>query len=105
MIRAMATGKIPEGFHSLTPYLTVKDAKNMIEVYKKGLGAEVVDCAEQDGKVMNAQLKVGDSIFMLNDEFPDYGALSPASTGHSSSNIHVYVNDVDALYQRMQDAG
>lgn len=105
-LRAMAKGTIPEGFHTLTPYITVKDAKAAIVLYQRALGAEVLDrSAGEDGKIMNAQLRVGDSIFMLNDEFPEYGVLSPATIGGTGSTVHVYVEDVDELYHQMVDAG
>ncbi len=73
---------VPEGFHTLTPHLTVRDADKALEFYKNALGAEVLHVARMpDGKVMHASLRVGDSMLMLNEEAPEYGTLSPLSTG------------------------
>jgi PhnB protein len=97
---------IPEGFNSLTPYLIVDGADAAIELYKKALGAEVVSVHKMpDGKVLNAQLKIGNSMLMLNDEWPDYGALGPKKIGNTAVTIHVYVEDVDASWQKALDAG
>ena len=97
---------IPEGFHTLTPYLVVDGAAAAIELYQKALGAEVVSSSPTpDGKIMNAQLKIGNSMLMLNDEFPDYGVFGPKKVGSTSVTIHMYVEDVDAAWQRAVDAG
>jgi uncharacterized glyoxalase superfamily protein PhnB len=72
---------VPAGFHTLTPHLTVRDADRALEFYKNALGAEVLHVARMpDGKVMHAGLRIGDSMLMLNEESPEYGALSPLST-------------------------
>lgn len=102
----MAVSPIPEGFNTLTPYLVVDGAEAAAELYVKGLGAEIVSVAKTpDGKVMNAQLKIGNSMLMLNDEFPDFGALGPKKVGGTSVTIHMYVEDVDAAWQKAIDAG
>jgi uncharacterized glyoxalase superfamily protein PhnB len=102
----MAAKPIPEGFHTLTPYLTVKDAPRAIEFYKQAFGAEVRGIHyAPDGKIMNADLKIGDSILLLNEEFPDMGAKSPQSLGGSPVTVHIYVEDVDKLFKQAQAAG
>src|SRR3989442_15687512 len=73
---------VPEGFHTLTPHITVRDATRAIDFYQKAFGAEVLRVSHgPEGKIMHADLKIGDSILMLNDEFPEWGALGPPSTG------------------------
>jgi len=103
----MAThSRIPEGFHTLTPYLVVDGAADAIALYQKAFGAEVVSSSPTpDGKIMNAQLRIGDSMLMLNDEFPDYGVVGPKKIGNTAVTIHMYVEDVDAAWQRAVDAG
>jgi len=102
----MAAKPIPEGFHTLTPYLTVKDAPRAIDFYKQAFGAEVRGTHySPDGKIMNADLKVGDSILMLAEEFPGMGAKSPLALGDSPVTIHVYVEDVDKLFNQAIAAG
>ena len=98
---------IPEGFRTLTPHLIVRNADQAIEFYKKAFGAEVLGNIARmpDGKVMHALLRIGDSNLMLNDEMPEYGALSPASGGTSSVTIHIYTPDVDAAFERATAAG
>lgn len=97
---------IPEGFHTITPYIIVDGANEAIELYQKALGAEVLSVHRMpNGKVINAQLKIGDSVFMLNDEWPDYGALGPKKVGGTSVTLHLYTEDVDKLYNRAAEAG
>lgn len=93
-------------FPTLTPYIVVAGAEKAIEVYKAGLGAEVVDVAHTpDGRVMNAQLRIGDSMLMLNDEFPDYGSLGPTHFNGSAITIHMHVDNVDPLWEQAIAAG
>jgi PhnB protein len=102
----MAVKAIPEGFHTLTPHIIVRNAAEAIEFYKKAFGAEVRDVANSpDGKIMHAALKVGDSMLMLNDEFPEWGTLSPLSTGGSGVTLHMYLENVDAAFARAISAG
>ena len=102
----MAVKPIPEGYHTLTPYLTVRDAFRAIEFYKQAFGAQERGVMKgPDGKVMHAELKIGDSIIMLGDEFPEYGALSPLSTGGAGMGLHIYVDGVDAAFDRAVKAG
>jgi PhnB protein len=97
---------VPPGFHTLTPHLTVRNAEQALEFYKKAFGAEILHLAHMpDGKVMHAALRIGDSMLMLNDEFPDHGALSPLSTGGSAVTIHIYTDNVDAAFNRAVSAG
>lgn len=102
-----AARPVPEGFHSLTPHLIVKGAKKAIDFYRRAFGAETCFCNEIPGAgtVMHAQLRIGDSLLMLNDEFPDWGVLGPDPDGRSPVTIHLYVDDVDAAWQRAVDAG
>ena len=91
----MAVKPIPEGYHSVTPYLCVKGAAQAIEFYKKGLSAtERMRISHPDGRVGHAEVQIGDSVIMLSDEFPEMGARSPQSFGGSPVSIHPYVCDV-----------
>jgi PhnB protein len=100
------TNYIPEGYHTATPYLIVSGAAAAIEFYKKALGAtEMVRFAQPDGKVGHAEIKIGDSILMLADEFPEMGARSPKSLGGTPVSIMVYVEDVDAVVKTATAAG
>jgi uncharacterized glyoxalase superfamily protein PhnB len=95
---------IPEGFHALTPHLVVKGAAAAIEFYKMVFGAQSVMCMPgPGGKVMHAELKIGDSILFLNDEFPDMGSLAPQSP--SASGVHLYVEDCDKVFNLATAAG
>jgi len=104
---ANAKKKIPEGFHAVTPGLTVRGAANAIEFYKKALGAqELGRMASPDGKIAHAELKIGDSVIFLSDEFPSMGMTkSPQTLGGCTGTLHLYVEDVDSAYQRAIDAG
>jgi len=97
---------VPPGFHTLTPHLTVRDADKALEFYKNALGAEVLHVARMpDGKIMHAGVRIGDSMLMLNEEFPEYGGLSPLSVGGTGVTIHIYTEDVDAAFNRALSAG
>ena len=97
---------VPEGFHTLTPHLTVRNASEAIEFYKRAFGAEVQGVAHlPDGKVMHAALRIGNSMLMLNDEMPEFGALSPLSLGGCGCTIHIYTDGVDAAFDRAVSAG
>ena len=102
----MAVNPIREGFNTLSPYIVVDGAEKAIEFYKKAFGAQVVDISKgPDGKVMNAQLKIGNSMLMLNDEFPDWGSVGPNKLGGSPVTIHLSVENVDDVWKRATDAG
>lgn len=97
---------IPDGFHTLTPHITVRDAKGAIEFYKKALGAQVLHVSHTpDGRVMHASLKIGDSVIMLNDEFPEWGGTPAPRSEVNGVTIHVYVDNVDALFTQAVAAG
>jgi len=93
-------------FPTLTPYLVVSNAMEAIAFYEKAFGAKRRCVANSpDGKVMNAQLVFGDSVLMLNDEFPDYGSVGPQPGDRLPITIHIYSHDVDNDWQRAVDAG
>jgi PhnB protein len=97
---------VPRGFRTLTPYLVVRDAARAIEFYKQAFGAKVRGVhSTPDGKVMNADLQIGDSILLLNDEFPGAKCTSPQALGGTTATVHIYVKDVDALFSRAVAAG
>ncbi|HYL36563.1 MAG TPA: VOC family protein [Bryobacteraceae bacterium] len=96
---------IPEGYHSLTPYLTVNDAARAIEFYQRAFGAKkIVQMDGPQGKISHAELKIGDSILMLSDEMPG-GTRSPKSLGGSTVGIFLYVENVDSVFKQAQSAG
>lgn len=96
---------IPEGFHSLNASIIVQDPDAAIALYEKAFGAEEVMCLRMpDGSVMHAELKFGDCILMLGGEWPTMGMKAPLA-GHSSSGLHLYVQDVDKAFKRAVDAG
>ena len=102
----MSVKPIPEGYHTLTPFLTVRDAVSAIEFYKQAFGAVERGVAKgPDGKIMHAELKIGDSILMLSDEYPEFGSLSPLSTGGTGMGLHIYIDGVDAAFDRAVKAG
>ena len=98
---------IPEGHHTITPYLVVKNGTQAIEFYKKAFGAEErFRMNTPDGKsIAHAQLKIGDSLFMIADEFPQMNSLSPESIGGSPVSMYVYVEDVDTVFNQAVSAG
>ena len=96
--------KKPAGYHTLTPYLVVKDGARALDFYKKAFGATVIVRMDgPGGKIGHAELKLGDSIFMLSDEM--MGNRSPESFGGSPVGIFMYVDDVDAAFKQAVDAG
>ena len=102
----MSVKPIPEGYHTLTPFLTVRNAERAIEFYKQAFGAQERGVAKgPDGKVMHAELKIGDSVIMLSDEYPEFGSLSPQSVGGSPMGLHIYIENVDAAFDRAVKAG
>jgi PhnB protein len=103
----MSVKPVPDGYHTLTPYFTVRNAERAIEFYKKAFGATERGVMKgPDGKVMHAELMIGDSIVMLADEFPEFGSLSPESSGGGSSmGLHIYLDNVDQAFERAVKAG
>jgi PhnB protein len=101
-----AVKPIPEGYHTVTPYLILDSASDAIDFYKKALGAEeVLRMEDPGGKVHHAEIKIGDSRIMLADEHPEIQALSPKTVGGSPVTIHLYVGDVDGAVERAVAAG
>lgn len=102
----MPVKPVPDGYHTLTPALTVRDAARAIEFYKQAFGATERGVMKgPDGKIMHAELMIGDSIIMMSDEWPEFGALSPQSVGGSSTTLHIYLDGVDAAFERAVKAG
>jgi Uncharacterized protein conserved in bacteria len=91
---------IPDGQEGVTPYLICKNAEAAIEFYKKAFGAEEIMRLGQPGMVGHAEMRIGKANFMLADEFPDMGALSPQSIGGSPVSLYVYVENVDSFTER-----
>jgi len=97
---------IPEGYHTITPYLSVKGAADAIDFYKRAFGAtEIMRMAEPDGRIGHAEVKLGDSRVMLADEYPDMDFRSPHSIGGTAVHLHMYVEDADAVVKQAVAAG
>lgn len=97
---------IPEGFHTVTPHITVKDAAQALDFYKAAFGAEeVVRMPGPGGKVMHAEIRIGDSRMLLNEEFPEMDVKGPKAFGGSPVTLHLYVEDADGLVKQAADAG
>ena len=102
----MAVKPIPEGYHTVTPYLAVDDAARAIEYYKKAFGAkERVRMHAPDGKIGHAELEIGDALVMLSDPFPQCAAGPSKELGGTSVSVYMYVEDVDATVKQAVDAG
>jgi PhnB protein len=100
------TKRIPEGYHTLTPYLAVDDAARAIEFYKRAFGAkERVNMPGPEGTIAHAELEIGDSLVMLSDPFPQSTAKPPKELGGTTSGVFMYVEDVDGVVKRAVDAG
>ena len=96
----------PERQQALTPYLIVKGAGEAIRFYTEAFGAtELFRLAGPDGRIGHAEVRIVDSVLMLADEAPDFGAMSPPSVGGSPVNLHLYVDDVDQCVERAVAAG
>ena len=96
---------IPEGYHSVTPYLIVDNGAKAIEFYKKAFGAVEKFRLPMGDRIGHAEIKIGDSYVMLADEFPDMGHLSPKARGGTTVSLLIYVQDVDAAFRNALDAG
>lgn len=102
----MGVKAIPEGYYSLTPYLVTKGAADAIEFYKKAFGAEeLMRMPGPGGRIMHAELKIGNSILMLSDENPERGYLSPTTIGGAGCSVMLYTDDVDATFKSALAAG
>jgi len=96
---------IPDGYHSVTPYLIIKGASDAIEFYKKAFGATELFRMDHEGKVGHAELKIGDSPIMLADESTEMGYKSPTTLGGTPVSIMIYVDDVDTIFKQAIGAG
>lgn len=101
----MSTQSIPEGYHSVTPYIIVDDAKAALEFYRDALGAEELYRLPMGDKIGHAEIRVGDSQIMLSDEWPDMDALGPKSRGGATATFMLYVPDADQAFDRAVKAG
>ncbi|MEO8175073.1 MAG: VOC family protein [Sphingomicrobium sp.] len=96
---------VPDGYHSVTPYIIVDDAAAAIDFYAKAFGATEVLRLPMGDKIGHAELKIGDSHVMLADEFPDRNIRGPKARGGPTASLLVYVDDVDTTFRRALDAG
>ena len=102
----MPVKPVPDGYHSVTPYLIVSGAALALDFYKRAFNAEEkMRLTGPDGKVGHAEIQIGDSIVMLADEFPQMGAVSPQTIGGTPVHFLVYVANVDACFQQALAAG
>ena len=102
----MAVKPVPEGYHTLTLYLTAEPAAEAIDFYKKAFGAEEKFRMDAPGgKIGHAELAIGDSIVMVSDPFPQASTKSPNALGGTTAGAFMYVEDVDAVFNRAVDAG
>ena len=97
----------PKGYHSITPVLVIKGAEQAIEFYKKAFGAKELNRAyiPGDNIILHAEIQIGDSRIMLNEEFPEMNYKSPQSVGGASTALYVYVKDVEKVFTQAADAG
>jgi PhnB protein len=103
---AKSSNRVPPGFHSVTPHLVVSNSVKAIAFYKKAFGAEeLMVMPKPDGGTMHAQIKIGDSIIMMADECTEFGNLSPESRGGATSSHMMYLEDVDAAFDKAVKAG
>jgi PhnB protein len=96
---------IPEGYHSLTPYLIIDGAAQALDYYKKAFGATELFRMERGEKIGHAEMKIGDSPFMLSDEHPEMGFRGPKALGGSPVGLMIYVDDVDVVFKQAIEAG
>lgn len=99
------TSPIPNGYHSLTPYLAVQGAAQAIAFYEKALGAKELFRMDNEGRVTHAEIQIGDSRFMLADEHSGVEFRGPKTLGGTPVTLLIYVSDVDAFTQRATEAG
>jgi len=102
----MAVKPVPDGYHTITPYLVIKDASAALDFYREALRAEVTMRLDMpDGKIAHAELRIGDSFLMVSDEWPGMNKLSPTTRGGATGGIALYVEDADAWFERAIKAG
>lgn len=98
--------KIPEGYHTVTPYMTIKNAAKALEFYKQALNAKILySLPDPQGLIVHAEIQIGDSRIMLSDEMPNWNSKGPEAYGGSPMSIMLYVEDVDALFTQAINAG
>jgi len=102
----MTVKPIPDGYTSITPYLTVDDGRKAIEFYKRAFDAtERGVMSVPDGRIAHAELEIGDAVVMLCDNLPEFAGRTPRALGGTTVSIFLFVEDVDAVFQRAEDAG
>ncbi|HEY0506244.1 MAG TPA: VOC family protein [Lysobacter sp.] len=101
----MSVPAIPEGYHSVTPYLIVDNASKALDFYRDALDAEEVYRLPMGDKIGHAEIRIGDCMLMLSDEWPDMDALGPKSRGGATSSFVIYVPDVDKSFEHAVKAG
>ena len=102
----MSTTPIPAGHNTASPYLAIKNGVKALEFYRKAFGAtEIYKLILPDDRLGHAEIRLGDSVIMLSDEFPEFGRKAPETLGGSPVSIHLYVEDVDAFFKRALAAG
>lgn len=101
----MTVKHIPDGYSSVTPYLIVDDAARALDFYRDALGAEEIFRLPMAGKIGHAEIRIGNAIVMLSDEWPDMQALGPNKRGGTTASFMIYTEDADAAYRRAVDAG
>lgn len=101
----MAVKPIPEGYHSVTPYITVDDGAAAIRFYVAAFGAVETVRMEMGGKMGHAEVRIGDSVVMLSDEWPQMDVYGPRTRGGPTSSLMIYVEDVDSAFARAIEAG
>lgn len=102
----MAVKPVPDGYHTVTPYMTVRGAAKAIDFYKEAFGAvEVLRMPMPDGSVAHAEIKIGDSVIMMGEENPAWGNKSPQALGGTPTGLMIYVPDCDAVFARALAAG
>jgi PhnB protein len=101
----MSVGYIPQGYHSVTPYLLVDGAADAIRFYAEAFGAEEVLRMPMGDRIAHAEVKIGDSHIMLSDEWPDMNLLGPKARGGATGSLTIYLEDVDSAFARAVAAG
>jgi len=105
----MVTNKInsvPDGYHTITPYLVIRGAAQAIDYYKQAFGAtEIMRIQQPDGRVGHAELKFGDAVVMLADEFPEINVVGPATLGNTTVGVLLYVENADATFDKAVSLG
>ena len=102
----MSVSPVPAGHHTVTPYLSVNGGTKALEFYKHAFGAsEMYKLVMPDGRLGHAEIRIGDSVIMLADQFPEYGGKTPQTLGGTPVSIYLYVEDVDGFVKRAVAAG